>query len=253
MEEYARKYDGKAVALMARQTLLSMEFEELERDGKGTSGQYRALREKCDAFEKARKAFSGSEKRIADCCEAVRNMIGQLDDQFVSFSIEDGLLTASLRNLGGITVTVKDSDGKDKVWSTRLENPARSFYALDTVKVQFPAFDDGIYNVECSEGKVSSELQYRRFGLSAAQKEDARGYAVYVARAKSLCQEGRPEAVLAVLERDVDQPAGRVREELRGVEILGPELRMAGAERQLGEELGLSGERFAVLRTDGRE
>ena len=185
MEEYARKYDGKAVALMARQTLLSMEFEELERDGKGTSGQYRALREKCDAFEKARKAFSGSEKRIADCCEAVRNMIGQLDDQFVSFSIEDGLLTASLRNLGGITVTVKDSDGKDKVWSTRLENPARSFYALDTVKVQFPAFDDGIYNVECSEGKVSSELKYRRFGLSAAQKEDARGYAVYVARAKS--------------------------------------------------------------------
>ena len=185
MEEYARKYDGKAVALMARQTLLSMEFEALERDDKGTSEQYRALREKCTAFEKARKAFSGSEKKIADCCNSIENLIEQLDDQFVSFTVEDGLLKASLRNLGGITVTVKDSDGKNKVWSTRLDNPARSYYALDTVKVQLPAFDDGVYNIECSEGKTSSEQQYRRYGLSAAQKEDARGYAVYVARAKS--------------------------------------------------------------------
>jgi hypothetical protein len=185
MEEYARKYDGKAVALMARQTLLSIEFEALERDDKGTSEQYRALREKCTAFEKARKAFSGSEKKIADCCNSIENLIEQLDDQFVSFTVEDGLLKASLRNLGGITVTVKDSDGKNKVWSTRLDNPARSYYALDTVKVQLPAFDDGVYNIECSEGKTSSEQQYRRYGLSAAQKEDARGYAVYVARAKS--------------------------------------------------------------------
>ena len=185
MEEYARKYNGKAVALMARQTLLSMEFEELEREGKGTSEQYRALREKCSAFEKDRKAFNGSEKAIADCCKAVGMLLEQLDEKNVSFSVEDGLLTALLRNLDGITVTVKDSDGKDKIWSTRLDNTVKSYYVQDTVKVQLPSFDDGIYNIECSEGKVSSESMYRRFGLSAAHKEDARGYAVYVARAKS--------------------------------------------------------------------
>ena len=182
LEEYTQKYNGKAVALMARQALLTKEFEQLEREGKGTSGQYRALREKCAAFEKDRKAFSGPEKKIADCCSA-ESLLESLDDKQVSFRIEDGLLTASLRNLPGITVTVKDKDRK--VWSTRLDNPVKSYYVEDTVSVRLPAFDDGTYKVECAEGKVSSDAEYNRYGLSSAQKEDARGYAVYVTRAKS--------------------------------------------------------------------
>ena len=184
LEEYARKYDGKAVALMARQSLLSREFAKLD-EKDAPSAEFRALREKCAAFEKDRKAFSGQEKKIADCCDDVADLISTLDDKDISFSIEDGLLTAQLRNLGGITVTVKDTEGKTKVWSTRADNPVKSYYTEDTVKVQLPAFDDGDYSVECSEGKVSSELTYKRYGLSAAQRGDARGYAVYVARAKS--------------------------------------------------------------------
>ena len=184
LEEYARKYDGKAVALMARQSLLSKEFSKLLVD-EAPSADFRALREKCTAFEKDRKAFSGSEKKIADCCDDIENLIEDLDGKDISFSVEDGLLTASLKNLNGITVTVKDEEGKNKVWSTRLDNPARNYYVRDTVKVQLPAFDDGLYNIECSEGKVSTDLQYRRYGLSLAQREDAHGYAVYVAHAKS--------------------------------------------------------------------
>ena len=183
LEEYARKYDGKAVALMARQSLLQMAFNDLNKENKGTSADFRALRERCAAFEKDRKAFSGSEKKIADCCTSVGNLLETLDGKDVSFSVEDGLLTASLRNLPGITVTVKDK--KDKVWSTRLENPAKSYYVQDTVTVRLPAFDDGTYTIECSDGKTSSEADYNRFGLSSAQKQDARGYAVYVTRAKS--------------------------------------------------------------------
>ena len=183
LEEYARKYDGKAVAMLARQSLLQMEFESLNRDNKGTASDYRALRERCAAFEKDRKAFSGSEKKIADCCGAVADMIETLDGKQISFSVEDGLLTASLRNLPGITVTVKDK--KEKVWSTRLDNPVNSYYVEDTVKVRLPAFDDGTYSIECSEGKESSEAEYERYGLSSAHKEDAQGYAVYVTRAKS--------------------------------------------------------------------
>ena len=183
LEEYARRYSGKAVSLMARQALLAEEFEQLERDGKGTSEQYRTLRDKASAFEKDRKAFSGKEKDIADCCTEIESLIERLDDKEVWFTIEEGLLTASLRNLSGITVTVKDKD--KTVYSSRLDNPTRSYYRQDTVKVQLPAFDDGTYTVECKDGKTSSEEEYRRYGLSASQKQDARGYAVYVARAKS--------------------------------------------------------------------
>ena len=181
LEEYARKYDGKAVALMARQSLLQMEFSKLNTND-GTSADFRALRERCAAFEKDRKAFSGSEKKIADCTSA-ESLIESLDDKQVSFSIEDGLLKASLRNLPGITVTVKDKDRK--VWSTRLDNPVKSYYVQDSVSVRLPAFDDGAYTVECAEGKIASESDYKRYGLSSAQKEDAVGYAVYVTRAKS--------------------------------------------------------------------
>ena len=96
LEEYARKYDGKAVALMARQALLSMEFENL--DEKGTSEQYKAIRDKAAAFEKDRKAFSGQEKKIADCCTEVKSLIEQLDSKSVWFEIHEGLLKARLRN-----------------------------------------------------------------------------------------------------------------------------------------------------------
>lgn len=183
LEEYVRKYDGKAVSLLARQALLAMEFEKMERDGKGTSGQYRALRDKAAAFEKDRKTFSGKEKDIADCCTEISSMIGQLDSKSVFFTVEEGLLTASLRNLDAVTVSVKNKDRT--VFTSRLDNPAKSYYRPDTVKLQLPAFDDGDYTIECKDGKISSELEYRRYGLSAAQKEDARGYAIFVARAKS--------------------------------------------------------------------
>ena len=181
LEEYARKYDGKAVALMARQALLSMEFENL--DEKGTSEQYKALRDKAAAFEKDRKAFSGQEKKIADCCTEVKSLIEQLDSKSVWFEIHEGLLKARLRNLDAVTVTVKDKD--KKVFAGRIDNPVRSYYIEDTVSLQLPAFDDGTYTVECANGKVSTEQEYRRYGLSASHKEDARGYAVYVARARS--------------------------------------------------------------------
>ncbi|MBR5054784.1 MAG: hypothetical protein IKX07_04270, partial [Bacteroidales bacterium] len=183
LEEYARKYDGKAVSLMAKQALLAMEFEQLERGEKGTSEQYKALRDKAAAFEKDRKAFSGKEKDIAECCTEIESLIEQLDDKGVWFSVEEGLLTASLRNLSGINVTVKDKD--KTVFSSRLDNPTKSYYSQDTVKIQLPAFDDGSYTVECKDGKVSSVQDYKRYGLSAAHKEDARGYAIFVAKAKS--------------------------------------------------------------------
>ena len=183
LEEYARKYDGKAVALMARQALLAQEFEQLEREDKGTSEQYKALRDKAVAFEKDRKAFSGSEKDIADCCVEIAGLIRQLDFKDVNFNVEEGLLKARLRNLGGITVTVKDKD--KSIFTTRIDNPTKSYYRQDTVSLQLPAFDDGTYTIICSEGKVTDEEDYNRYGLSAAHKEDAGGYAIFVARAKT--------------------------------------------------------------------
>ena len=183
LEEYVRKYNGKAVTMMARQALLSMELAGLNNDEKGTSDDYKAFRERLEAFDKDRKAFSGQEKKIADCCTQVRSFIEDLDDKSIDLDVEEGLLKIRLRNLDGVSVTIKDKD--KTVLSTKVDNPVKSYYVLDTVSLQLPAFDDGEYTITCANGKVSEEVDYRRFGLSSAHKEDAAGYAVYVARAKS--------------------------------------------------------------------
>ena len=179
LEAFAARYSGKAVALLAREDLFWQKFHKLEVAPHSASSDYKALRSEIDSFEAERKAFNAEESKIASLCTSAADLAETLDSKSISASIKDGLLTVSLKNLGNVVLELK-LDGKSTL-KTELGNTAKSYYVPDTVKFTLPAMDDGSYAVTLSSGKTSTEFSYDRFTLSAAQKRDSKGYAVFVA------------------------------------------------------------------------
>ena len=179
LEAFAARYKGKAAALLAGEDLLWNRFHKLSEADHSASADYEALREEIKVFEAERKAFNGDEARIASLCTSAADLAETLDSKNISANIQDGLLTASLQNVQKVNVEFK-LDGKN-TFRTELENSRNSYYVPDTVKFTLPAMNDGSYSVTLSSGKTKSEFTYDRFTISAAQKRDAKGYAVFVA------------------------------------------------------------------------
>lgn len=178
LEGYVRKHDGKAVSLLARESLLDQRRSDLWPD-KGTSAQFRSLADDCERFIKDRKRFTGSEKAIADCCTRVDDILEELCGKDISVQVTDGLVTLSLRNLPQARVRILK--GKEQVFERMVANTQQRFYVRDTLSFTLPAMDDGTYTLRCSEGKTEAETEYDRYSLSLAHKRDLDGYGVYVA------------------------------------------------------------------------
>lgn len=180
LKSVAKDYSGKAVALLPRETLLSLEFNRLNNNGKASSKDYSALYEKCKALTEERSKFKGQEAEIAACCRNVDGLIETLESKELFFNVSKGELTVRLRNLPKVQVQVlKD---KKSVWSMMLFNKDNSFYVMDELKTAIPStLQDGEYEIKCSSGKVVETAGYNKFTLSLATKRDAKGHAVYVA------------------------------------------------------------------------
>ncbi len=179
LEAFADRYKGKAVALFAREDLLWQKFHKLEDSKSAGSSDFKALRSEIDTFESERKAFNGDEARIASLCTAAEELAEDLDAKSINANIDDGLLTISLKNVQKVNVEFK-LDGKSTL-KKELENTKGSYYVPDTVKFTLPAMNDGSYEVSLSSGKTQTEFSYERYTVSAAQKRDSKGYAVFVA------------------------------------------------------------------------
>ena len=179
LQEYSRKWEGKAVALMAREQLLRNEYRELTDSRESTQADYQKLRKKGTVFERDRAAFTGTEKRIADCCTAVKSLAEALDGKEITASVEDGLLRLSLRNINSVKVQLCRE--KETIWETTLKNAAASYYILDTLTKRLPDVDDGEYSLICSSGSVVTDEKYHKHTLSFAFRPDSEGYAAYVA------------------------------------------------------------------------
>ncbi|MDO5443177.1 MAG: MG2 domain-containing protein [Bacteroidia bacterium] len=182
-ERFADKYRTQAVSLLARQELLYMDFYDLNNANGSKSEQYKALRDRMETFEKDRKAFSSKENDITECCTRVLPLIEALDEKDLYLNIEKGELTVSFRNLDKAGVSIKNGD-KD-VFSTTLNNRAGSYYTLDTVSMKLPEMNDGDYTAICQNGKIKVEQPYSRYSISMAQFEDAAGYAIFLADART--------------------------------------------------------------------
>ena len=195
LETLAQREKGKATALFPQAELLSDDFRRLERD-KARSADYKAFLERCQAFEKERKAFIGSEGQIAAGCTQVANLIETMHTPALAGSVADGKIWAYVRNLASVEVKVYQEDSNKPVFTETLTNSRNSFYAQDTLKVALPKLDDGSYQVKFSNGKTEALSWYRHFRLSLARQQTEGGISVYVADAKSGKPVSRADLVL---------------------------------------------------------
>ena len=188
LEAYMEKWQGKAAGLLAEQDLLQMRFDELdERENgrkKGTSADFEALRDQCNAFNRKRASFKeGVDKKIADELTKVDLLLHfSLEAKDKNITIEDGKATIKLQNLGAVTVRILE--GKKTVWEKYLTNPYKSCYVEDILLVDLPDLADGDYAVELDvrPEKISNledEVEYKKYTISASLRKDADGVGVW--------------------------------------------------------------------------
>lgn len=189
LEEFAEKYSDKAVSLIAGQELYQHEFDEME--DKASSDDYLALKVVLNVFLKRKSAFRGDEADIARGCTRIDRILKQMESKSVKADVRDGKAEFCLRNMDRIRVTlVKDKKNVHEEW---LYNGRRSFYAYDTLRMEFPPMDDGSWSVVCSDGKNEvADFIYDKYTLSVAHHDVKAGggnrKCVYVADYKT----GRP-------------------------------------------------------------
>lgn len=174
LEEYARKYKGKAISLYARGLVLKDRRDRLENDPKSTSEDYRALYEDCKAFEKERKSYtSGVDSSVAGSYYDILWMISGLESKDVWMDFDGDKAIVRLRNLNKVDFQmVLNKKGAKPLVKKTLDNPDGRFYVYDTIEVKIPVCDDGDYVVTAKNGKVEARSHYFPSGISIAVKED---------------------------------------------------------------------------------
>ena len=182
----AGKYEGKAAALLPRADILENEFRSME--GKASSDDYLAFLSVVKSYESERGMFrNGMDGSVAKRCAGFAAIIFQLEEKSVIVNVYEGKGIFMLRNADSFKVSVVGRDGKT-VYDARHDNPAGSFYVRDTVVVEFPAMDDGNYDVRCvlagheSGGNdVAGTIPYEKKTVSLALRRDVEGLRVYAA------------------------------------------------------------------------
>ena len=178
LEPLVKKYAPQAVSFWPRNDLFQIEFEELNENKKTGAASYKALYDKCVAFEKERGGLKGEEARIAKGCNTAKNLSKTLTSKDVDVAVVGKKGVVTFRNLDKATLTLLQDKDKLKTWN--LTNPTRSFYVKDTVKVDLPELGDGSYTLEAVNGKLSDLAWYNQHTLSLAIRRQSDGYAAYV-------------------------------------------------------------------------
>ena len=178
LEPLVKKYAPQAVSFWPRNDLFQIEFDELNENKKADAASYRALYDKCLAFEKDRTWLKGDEARIARGCNTAQNLTKTLTSKDLDVNVVGKKAVVNFRNLDKATLTLLEGKNKLKTWN--LMNPTGSFYVKDTVKVDLPELGDGSYTLEAVNGKISDMGWYNQHTLSLALRRQAEGYAAYV-------------------------------------------------------------------------
>ncbi len=188
-EEYAKKYEGKASATLAKLNSLSLKFRELG-ENKAGEEEYRSLRKYCEALVAEKKGFSGEESLILKDEDAAENMIEELDSKSLEASVRGNEIELRLRNLTDVKISVYAGENlnSDKltrkdmpVWKTILENEAGSYYVNDTLKAKLPELSDGEYLAVFESGKIRQECSLLRHSLALSAHKSADGWLLYAA------------------------------------------------------------------------
>lgn len=197
--DFIKKYDGKAVSLYAKALLLRDRFDSLSRmdpsvlrpysdkaEGEGAASleqSYKSLYESCKSAEKERRSYkSGVEGQIAGKVDDFKQLMESLERKEARASFEGNVVILTLRNLDkvGVEISLDAKDSKPLIKKTVL-NPKKSFFVLDTIKVEIPKCDDGDYVLTIKNGKISEKANWRPKTLSIAVRDDSEGKRFYVA------------------------------------------------------------------------
>lgn len=195
--EFISKYDGKAISLYAKALLLRGQFDSLSRkndrvesdpeQGKSASGSleqsYKALFEACKSAEKERRSYkNGVEERIAGNVDDFKQLMESLERKEVRASFSGNEMILTFRNLDKVSVEVSlDAKDAKPLLKKTVVNPQKSFFVLDTVRIEIPKCDDGDYVIKMKNGKVSETAQWTPKTLSIAVRDDSEGKRFYVA------------------------------------------------------------------------
>lgn len=212
LRDFVQKYSGRAAALLAEQELLELRFSGLGERGADSDGYLRLLAD-CEALEDRAGKFGGDEKLIADiCAEWCGALEEQLKSKDIQASSSGDTLTITLRNLASVHVGIFRDD--EKISESRLDNPARSFYAADTLSMRLPKLADGRYSIKLSSDKTERSIVHEKYSISLAMKRDSEGPAIYAADYLS----GKPLGWCSLTLRDED---GNIAAELPRLDIDG--------------------------------
>lgn len=178
------RYQGQALALLPAWTLIEEEFQ--KNHNTGTSEYFRDVRKRLESYEHERKMYKdGIDSRIAyDLTGRFSYLADHLESEAVQIKVKDGEAEVALRNLDKVKVRITKRD--ETVFETIVENPVRSFYALDTIALSLPKLDDGDYTIRCLDGKDEiGQCHYPKFTLSVSLRDDSEGKRIYVADYKT--------------------------------------------------------------------
>lgn len=180
LRAYAEKYAGKAVSLLAKEVLLMDRMRAL--NDQGSSSDYRDLFAACRQVEQERSRYAGEpEGKIAKRCTDAANLMATLQRKDIQVSCSEDTALVLLRNLDRADFVMKRVRDDKVLLRQTLDNPVRSFYAWDTVKVALPEVDDGDYRLTVTNGKLKDECRYEPHTLSIAVQTDREGHKFYVA------------------------------------------------------------------------
>lgn len=176
LNSFANKYEGKAVALFAREDLLRLKFWELEQKN-GQSEEFLALRQDCLALIDEAKHFKGAEKEIAACCQGAEELVREMDEKGLRLTIENSILQLSFVNTQSATVQLFQK-GK-KLWESKLENTTGSYHVPDTLRLPLPLLPDGSYSLKYFSGSIKNEAEWERYSISTAVRSNSKGLGIW--------------------------------------------------------------------------
>ena len=197
---FAEKYAGRAMSLYGKAIVLRGQFDSLSGISESSAAlreaqrpavsvaepveaTYKILYRDCKSAEKERLSYSkGIDKEIAGKMNDFKLLMESLDRKEIEISFEKDVAVLTLRNLSKADVEfVRDTkDAKPLVRKT-VNNPKKSFYVQDTVKIDLPKCDDGDYIFTARNGKVTSKAEWTKKTLSIAVRKDSEKMRFFVA------------------------------------------------------------------------
>ena len=197
---FAEKYAGRAMSLYGKAIVLRGQFDSLSGISESSAAlreaqrpavsvaepveaTYKILYRDCKSAEKERLSYSKCiDKEIAGKMNDFKLLMESLDRKEIEISFEKDVAVLTLRNLSKADVEfVRDTKNAKPLIRKTVNNPKKSFYVQDTVKVELPKCDDGDYIFTARNGKVASKAKWTKKTLSVAVRKDSEKMRFFVA------------------------------------------------------------------------